>query len=287
MKEKITLKEIAAILIGMFFVSAAVYYIMMPGGFVVGSLSGLVMVLAHFIPLSVSNLTFILNLLLLLAGFLLIGKDFGAKTVITSFLLPVYLWIFEAVTPEVKPLTEDMFVNVLCFILILSVGQAILFNINASSGGLDIIGKLMNRYLHMDLGKSLAIAGFVVAATSILVYDREVLVVSLLGTYLGGVALDYFIDGAHIRKKITIISEQYPEIQEFVVQKLKRGVTLYEARGGWDNSPRVTLVTILQKNEYAQLLAFVSRKDPHAFITVSTVGEVIGKWNAHVRNLKY
>ena len=115
MKEKITLKEIAAILIGMFFVSVAVYYIMMPGGFVVGSLSGLVMVLAHFIPMSVSNLTFILNLLLLLAGFLLIGKDFGAKTVITSFLLPVYLWIFEAVTPEVKPLTEDMFVNVLCF----------------------------------------------------------------------------------------------------------------------------------------------------------------------------
>lgn len=287
MKEKITLKEIAAILIGMFFVSVAVYYIMMPGGFVVGSLSGLVMVLAHFIPMSVSNLTFILNLLLLLAGFLLIGKDFGAKTVITSFLLPVYLWIFEAVTPNVPPLTDDMFVNVLCFILLLSLGQAILFNINASSGGLDIVGKLMNRYLHIELGKSLAIAGFVVAGTSILVYDREVLVVSLLGTCLGGVVLDYFIDGAHIRKKITIISEQYPEIQEFAVQKLRRGVTLYEARGGWDNSPHVTLVTILQKNEYAQLLAFVSRKDPHAFITVSTVGEVIGKWNAHVRNVKY
>lgn len=282
---KCTFKEFAILAIGMLFVAVSVYYIMMPSGFVVGTISGLVLVVSHFIPLSISTLTLIMNVFLLILGFIFIGKDFGGKTVITSLLMPFYLRIFEIITPSVPELTDDPLVNVICFVLVLSIGQAMLFNINASSGGLDIVAKLLNKYLHTDLGESLSISGFVVAATSILVYDKKTLVLSLLGTYLGGIVLDHFIDGTHIRKKISIISPCYPEIQEYIVKKLNRGATLYQARGGWDNSERVTLVTILQKNEYAQLLAYVNQLDPHAFVTVATVGEVIGQWNPHIRNV--
>lgn len=285
MKEKINLKEFIILAIGMLFVAIAVYYIMMPSGFVIGTISGLVLVLSHFIPVSISTLTLIMNASLLIIGFIFIGKDFGGKTVITSLLMPVYLRIFEIITPSVPELTDDLFVNVICFVLVLSIGQTMLFSINASSGGLDIVAKLMNKYLHTDLGESLSLSGLIVAATSILVYDKKILIVSLLGTYLGGVVLDHFIDGTHIRKKICIISSHYAEIQDYVVKKLNRGVTLYQARGGWDNSERIELVTILQKNEYAQLLAYVSQIDPAAFVTVATVGEVIGQWNPHIRNL--
>ncbi len=281
MKEKISLKEFMVLLVGMFFVSAAIYYIMMPSEFVVGSLSGLVIVLTNFIPLKVSTLTFILNSLLFILGFLLIGKEFGGKTVITSLILPVYLAIFEVVTPEPQELTNNILVNLLCFVICLSFGQTMLFNINASSGGLDIVAKILNKYMHIEIGRSLMIAGFVIAASSIFVYDRNTLVISVLGTYIDGVVLDQFLDGSHIRKKISIISPQYDEIREFIVKKLNRGVTLYNAVGGWDNSEKIELVTILQNNEYASLLEFVNNTDPSAFITVSTVGQVIGQWNPH------
>lgn len=151
-KAKNILKEYATITVGMFIVSASVYYLMMPNSFVVGSISGLVMVLANFIPLKVSTMTMILNVALLIIGIVFVGKEFGGKTVITSLMLPVYLRIFETVTPDVPPLTDDMFINMLCHILVISIGQAILFNVNASSGGLDVVAKVLNKYLHFEIG---------------------------------------------------------------------------------------------------------------------------------------
>lgn len=284
MKKKINWKEYVTLTFGMLFVSAAVYYLMLPSKFVVGSISGLVMVLTNFIPLSMSTLTLIMNVALLVVGFVFIGKDFGVKTVITSLLLPVYLRIFETVTPDVPPLTDEMLINVICYVLVVSFGQALLFNANASSGGLDIVAKLLNKYIHVEIGKGLSIAGFVTAASSILVYDRKTLVVSLLGTYLSGIMLDNFIDGFHIRKRVCILSGQYREVQEFIVQDLHRGATLYPAYGGLDNKEKTEVVTILEKNEYAKLLNYIHKEDPSAFVTVSTVGEVIGEWNEHKRN---
>lgn len=279
MKEKISLKELFTLTFGMFFVSAAVYYLMLPSKIVVGSISGLVMVLTNFIPLPMSTLTFIMNVILLVVGFVCIGKEFGVKTVITSMMLPAYLWIFERISPEVPPLTDEVLVNVICYVLVISFGQALLFNINASSGGLDIVAKVLNKYFHAEIGKSLSIAGFVTAATSILVYDRKTLVISLLGTYLSGMILDNFIDGFHIRKRVCILSPYYQQIQTFIVKELHRGATLYPAFGGLDNSEKMEVVTILEKAEYAKLLEYIHKKDPDAFVTVSTVGEVIGQWN--------
>lgn len=285
MKEKINLREYVILIVGMFIVAVSVYYVMLPGGFVLGSLSGLVIVLVHFIPLSVSALTFILNVILLIIGFLFIGKEFGGKTVVASVLLPAYLAIFERVTPEVTSLTGDMLTDMLCFLLLLCFGQALLFNINASSGGLDIVAKLLNKYLYMDLGKAVTIAGFVTAATSILVYDRKTLVVSLLGTYLSGIVLDHFIDGFHTRKRVCIITEDYQAVQDYIVKELHRGVTLYSAYGGMNHEEKTEVVTILEKNEYGKLLTYIHENNPAAFMTVSTVGEVIGEWNKNRRSI--
>lgn len=281
MKNKGIVKDYVIITISMFVVTAAIYYLMMPNGFVIGSLSGVVMVLAHFVPLKVSTMTLIANVVLLIVGYIFIGKDFGTKTVVTSLMLPFYLRVFEIITPNVPSLTDDMLVNMFCHVLVISFGQAILFNANASSGGLDVIAKLLNKYFHIEIGKSLTIAGFVTASTSILVYDRKTLVISLLGTYLSGLVLDSFIDGFHIRKRVCILSEKYQDMQRFVVEELHRGATLYPAFGGLDNKERTEVVTILEKNEYAKLLAFIHETDLTAFVTVSTVGEVIGQWNEH------
>ena len=285
MKKKVNLKEYAILIVGMFIVAASVYYVMMPGGFVLGSLSGLVIVLVNFIPLSVSALTFILNAILLIIGFIFIGKEFGGKTIVASVLLPAYLAIFERVTPEVSSLTGDILTDMICFLLMLCFGQALLFSINASSGGLDIVAKLLNKYLYMELGKAVVIAGFVTAATSILVYDRKTLVVSILGTYLSGIVLDHFIDGFHMRKRVCIITPNYNMVQEYIVGELHRGVTLYSAYGGMNHEEKTEVVTILEKNEYGKLLAFIHENDPSAFLTVSTVGEVIGEWNRNRRGI--
>lgn len=266
-------------------VSAAIYYCMLSSGIVVGSISGLIMVIGEFIPVPISIMTFFVNVLLLIVGFIFIGRDFGLKTVITSMMLPVYLWIFEQITPNAPAPTDDMFVNMLCYVLISCFGQAILFNANASSGGLDIIAKVLNKYTHVEIGKSLSIAGYVTALSSILVYDRKTLVISLLGTYLCGLALDHFIDGFSIRKRVCILSENYQEIQLFIVNELHRGATLYPAYGGLDHQEKTEVVTILEKSEYAKLLDFIHRTDPSAFLTVSTVAEVIGNWNSRRKRI--
>ncbi len=279
MKKEFDLKSFLTMLAGMFLISAAVYYIMMPANLVLGSLSGLVLVLVNFIPLKVSALTFILNAVLLVCGYIFIGKEFGAKTVVTSLLLPVYLWVFEIVTPDVSSLSGNTVIDLACFMVVISMGQALLFNMNASSGGLDVVAKLLNKYLGFKIGESLTIAGFIIACTSIFVYDRETMVVSLIGTYIYGLVLDRYCDGFRIRKKVCILSVKYQEIQEYIVKELHRGATLYHAYGGMGLTERMEVVTILEKSEYGKLLAYIHQADPAAFVTVSTVNEVIGEWN--------
>ena len=279
MKKEFNLKSFLTMLAGMFLISAAVYYIMMPANLVLGSLSGLVLVLVNFIPLKVSTLTFILNAVLLVCGYIFIGKEFGAKTVVTSLLLPVYLWIFEIVTPDVSSLSGNTVIDLACFMVVISMGQALLFNMNASSGGLDVVAKLLNKYLGFKIGESLTIAGFIIACTSIFVYDRETMVVSLIGTYIYGLVLDRYCDGFRIRKKVCILSVKYQEIQEYIVKELHRGATLYHAYGGMGLTERMEVVTILEKSEYGKLLAYIHQADPAAFVTFSTVNEVIGEWN--------
>lgn len=275
MKYKEAVREFSIITFATIIVAAAVFFFLIPSHVSVGSISGLAIVLGNFVPLNISSITFILNIFLLIAGFLFIGREFGAKTVYTSFLLPVVLAILEFIFPENQSITNDAFLDVLCYIFVVSIGLAMLFNRNASSGGLDIVAKFLNKYLHMELGKAMSLAGMCVALSSALVYDKKIVVLSVLGTYLNGIALDHFIFGFNVKKRVCIISEYEKEIREFILHHLHSGATIYEAVGAYDGKPRTEIITIVDKNEYVTLMNYVLKTDQNAFVTVYTVNEII------------
>lgn len=279
MSWKTLIKEYATVTIGIFIVALAVFFFMIPSNVVVGSLTGLVMVLTNFIPVKISVLTLIFNAILLIIGFIFVGKEFGGKTVYAAVLLPILLGVFEIAFPNNKSLTNDILIDTICYLLVVSVGMAMLFNVNASSGGLDIVAKILNKYTHVELGKAISIAGMVTAFTAIFVYDTKTLVLSLLATYANGIILDNFIDGYNRRKRVCILSENHEQIQAFITNELKRGVTLYQAIGGYKKEEKTEIVTILTRSEYAALLNYLHSIDQRAFVTVSTVNEVVGEWN--------
>lgn len=269
------MKEFIVITFATLIVSAAVFFFLIPSQVSVGSISGLAMILGNIIPLHISIITFILNGLLLIIGFLLIGKEFGAKTVYTSLLLPLFLRIFEIWFPDFSSINGDPFLDMVCYIFVVSIGLAILFRENASSGGLDIAAKLLNKYFRMDMGKAMALPGMCVALSSILFYDKKLVVLSLLGTYLNGLVLDHFIFGLNLKKRVCIISEKEAEIRSFILNRLHSGATIYEGRGAYDGQPKTEIITIVDKNEYALLMSYLLKTDPSAFVTVYTVSEVI------------
>lgn len=275
MKKSDFMKKFIVITFATLIVSAAVFFFLIPSQVSVGSISGLAMILGNIIPLHISIITFILNGLLLIIGFLLIGKEFGAKTVYTSLLLPLFLRIFEIWFPDFSSINGDPFLDMVCYIFVVSIGLAILFRENASSGGLDIVAKLLNKYFRMDMGKAMALPGMCVALSSILFYDKKLVVLSLLGTYLNGLVLDHFIFGLNLKKRVCIISEKEAEIRSFILNRLHSGATIYEGRGAYDGQPKTEIITIVDKNEYALLMSYLLKTDPSAFVTVYTVSEVI------------
>ncbi len=275
MKKSDFMKEFIVITFATLIVSAAVFFFLIPSQVSVGSISGLAMILGNIIPLHISIITFILNGLLLIIGFLLIGKEFGAKTVYTSLLLPLFLRIFEIWFPDFSSINGDPFLDMVCYIFVVSIGLAILFRENASSGGLDIVAKLLNKYFRMDMGKAMALPGMCVALSSILFYDKKLVVLSLLGTYLNGLVLDHFIFGLNLKKRVCIISEKEAEIRSFILNRLHSGATIYEGRGAYYGQPKTEIITIVDKNEYALLMSYLLKTDPSAFVTVYTVSEVI------------
>lgn len=275
MKKSDFMKEFIVITFATLIVSAAVFFFLIPSQVSVGSISGLAMILGNIIPLHISIITFILNGLLLIIGFLLIGKEFGAKTVYTSLLLPLFLRIFEIWFPDFSSINGDPFLDMVCYIFVVSIGLAILFRENASSGGLDIVAKLLNKYFRMDMGKAMTLPGMCVALSSILFYDKKLVVLSLLGTYLNGLVLDHFIFGLNLKKRVCIISEKEAEIRSFILNRLHSGATIYEGRGAYDGQPKTEIITIVDKNEYALLMSYLLKTDPSAFVTVYTVSEVI------------
>ena len=195
MKDKKTwysINDFAIINLGAVLAAAAIYFFMLPSHVAVGSASALAMVISNFVPVSVSLITLLLNVFLLILGFTLIGPEFGAKTVYTAIMVPVMMGVFEILVPDFQSLTQDPLLDVLCYILVVGMAMAILFSRNASSGGLDIVAKIMNKYLRMDLGRAVFISGIVVALTSVLCYDAKTVVLSVLGTYFGGMIVDYF-----------------------------------------------------------------------------------------------
>ena len=255
-------------------IAAGVYFFLVPSKASVSSISGLGMILTNFIPLPLSAITIILNVVLLIIGFFTCGKEFGVKTVYTSVMLPVFLGIFEKIFPSYTSMTGSQELDVLCYILVVSMGLSVLFNRNASSGGLDIVAKILNKYLHMELGKAMSLAGMCVALSSALVYDKKTVVLSILGTYFNGMVLDHFIFGQNIKRRVCIITKKEQELSRFIIHDLHSGATIYEAIGAYKMEKHREVITIVDKREYQKLMNFINREDPDAFITVYNVSDM-------------
>ncbi len=275
MKVKDFIKEFIYITIATVIVGVAVFFFLVPSQLSIGSISGLAIVLSNLVPLSVSQLTMIMNVALLVISFLLVGKDFGIKTVYTSILLPVVIGIFEKVFPNNQSLTGDQVIDGIGYCLVVSIGLSMLFIDNASSGGLDIIAKLMNKFLRMDLGKAMGLSGMAVALSSALVYDTKTVVLSVMGTYFSGIVLDYFIFGSTEKKRVCIISAQHEKILDYILYEIHSGATQYHAYGAFTDRMHWEINTIVDRNEYAKLVKYITAVDPKAFVTVYSVNEMM------------
>ncbi len=268
------IKEGAILTVAVAIIAAAVYFFLVPSHTSISSISGLGIVLSNFVPLPLSAITMILNVVLLIIGFFTCGREFGVKTVYTSIMLPVFLGVFEIIFPNFGSMTGSQELDVLCYILVVSVGLSILFNRNASSGGLDIVAKIMNKYLHMELGKAMSLSGMCVALSAALVYDKKTVVLSILGTYFNGIVLDHFIFDHNIKRRVCIITKKEEELRQFIVHDLHSGATIYEAIGAYNMEKKYEIITIVDKGEYQKLMKFINQEDPKAFITVYNVSNM-------------
>lgn len=267
-------KEMAILTGAVAIIAAAVYFFLVPSHTSVSSISGLGIVLSNFVPLPLSAITMVLNIVLLIIGFFTCGREFGAKTVYTSVMLPVFLRFFERLFQDFGSMTDSQELDVLCYILVVSVGLSILFNRNASSGGLDIVAKIMNKYLHMELGKAMSLSGMCVALSAALVYDKKTVVLSILGTYFNGIVLDHFIFDNSIKRRVCIITEKEEALRQFIINDLHSGATMYEAIGAYNFEKHNEIITIVDKNEYQKLMNFINREDPKAFVTIYNVSSM-------------
>lgn len=283
-------KELLIMTIGMMFGAAAVYYFLMPSKLIIGSISGLSIVLSEVFgnmgfAIKTSTLILVINAFLLILAWLLIGAEFGLKTVYTALILGPLVDLWEIILPYEKLITEgtsvmnDPWLDLICFVLMLSVSQAILFRINASTGGLDILAKIVNKYLHFDIGASVTIAGAIICCTALAINPFRMVIIGLIGTWINGLAVDYFTDSLNKRKRVCIISPNYEEIRQFILNDLKRGCSLYPLKGGYSLEDKVEVVSLLTQDEYAKLFNFLKDKEFPHFITAGNVSEIYGSWN--------
>ena len=268
------LKDYAVISFGTAIIAAAVYFFMIPGKLTPGSAAAVALLLSNIIPLPVSAITLGINISLLVVGILLIGPEFGAKTIYASILMPLVMGVYEMLFPNFVSINQDPLLDMLCYVLVVSMGLAIVFNCNASSGGLDIVAKLMNKYLRMEMGKAMATSGMAVCVAALLVYDLKTVIISIIGTYFSGIVVDYFIFGMNIKRKVCILSSKHEEILDFILHDLHSGASLYEAKGAYDKTIRTEINAIVDKQEYSKLMDYLAKTDPKAFVTVYSVNEV-------------
>jgi uncharacterized membrane-anchored protein YitT (DUF2179 family) len=278
------IKEFVIITFGAILAATAIYFFMLPLNLAIGSGSAIAMMLSTFIPLPVSMLSLGLNVILLIIGFILIGSEFGIKTVYAAILVPLVIGLYEIIFPNFESLTNDPVVDVICYTIVVGMGMALLFSCNASSGGLDIVAKILNKYTHMDIGTSVSVSGVVVAAASFFFYDTKIAVISILGTYFGGMVVDKFIFGLNIKRRVCVISERLDDIVKFVLHDLHSGATINEIIGAYDMTRRREVIVIVNKQEYKRLMDFVKKLDPKAFVTVYAVNEI--RYQPKVRSHK-
>ena len=276
---------------GMFVASCSVYFFLIPSHLIVGSITGLSLVIAKFVPfLSVGTMIFIINAILLLLAFVLIGNEFGAKTVYTALILGPMIDFLGAVCPIKESLfavtiqgTGQVIANpwfdLLCFVLVLSVSQSILFSINASTGGLDILAKIINKYCHVSLGTSVTIGGGAICCSAFLINDVSLVIMGLVGTWINGLVVNYFMASINSRIRVYIITDDYRTIVDFVINTINRGCTLHEVTGGYKGQKHVQLEIVLSEDDFSRLIDFMHKEHIESFMTSDQVSAVYGLWN--------
>lgn len=289
-------KELIIMTVGMFIAAAAVYYFLVPSKLVVGSISGLSIVISGILEkagilVKVSTIVLIINAFLLVLAFFLIGKEFGAKTVYTALILGPMMDIWEKICPADKLFMDgatsimgDPWFDLLCFVFVLSASQAIMFSINASTGGLDILAKIVNKYFHFDIGVSVTVAGVIICCTAFAINPFQLVIIGLIGTWINGLIVDYFMSSISRRKRVCIISDNYDDIRKYIIETLCRGCSLYETMGGYSGEKHIEIQSLLTKDEFADLMAYIKNNNIPAFITAGNVSEIYGHWHKHQKH---
>lgn len=293
--------ELIIMTVGMLITACAVYYFLVPSKLIIGTISGLSIVISGVseqlfgFALPVSTVILVVNAILLVLAYFLIGKEFGTKTVYTALILGPLMRILEkyfpyenfiqqgAATPSIM---GDIWFDLCCFVLLLSAAQAVLFSINASTGGLDILAKIVNKYLHFDIGKSVTVAGACICCTAFAINPFHMVVIGLIGTWINGLVVDYFTASLNNRKRVCIVSKDYDRIRRFIIDDLVRGCTLYEVIGGYSNEKSIELEALLTKDEFSKLMEHINKNEIKAFITAGNVSEVYGLWFKDKKRVK-
>ncbi len=326
-------RELLIMTVGMSFGAAAVYYFLMPSHLIVGSISGLSIVLNTLMGGNADTFSYWvmgINAFLLLLAFILIGNEFGAKTVYTAMILGPLTQLWDRIYPNTN-LTHkvidapeilsqlqagqtvldahgnpyilsrsgevlervrdsvmsgglgngDVWFDLICFVLLLSACQAFMFRINASTGGLDILGKIVNKYLHFEIGTSVAIGGIIICCTSFLINDFRMVVIGIIGTWINGLAIDYFTSSLNRRKRVCIVSAEPERIRKYIVEDLVRGCSLYKVQGGYSGEEHMEIQSLLTQDEFSSVMAFIRNNHIKAFITAGNCSEVYGLWIRH------
>ncbi|HJH61141.1 MAG TPA: YitT family protein [Bacteroidetes bacterium] len=279
--------EFIIMTLGMLVTAMAVHFFLVPSKLIIGTISGLSIVISTLTSFPVSVIAFIINAILLILAYFLIGKEFGIKTVYTALVLSPWLALLETYFPVTESVMGDPWLDLCCFVLLLSSAQAVLFKINASTGGLDILAKIVNKYLHFDIGTSVSVAGAVICCTAFLINDFRMVVVGLIGTWINGLVVDYFTAGLNMRKRVCIISPEHRRLQDHIINDLQRGVTMYEVIGGYSNERKIELEALLSKDEFSELMKYINDNQINAFVTAGNVSEVYGLWNNRKNKVRH
>ena len=285
--------ELIIMTVGMIVTACAVYYFLVPSKLIIGTISGLSIVISGIakeffnLNLEVSTVIFVINAILLILAYILIDKEFGIKTVYTALILGPLIGVLEkyfpyenyiSTTSEIPSIMGDLWLDLCCFVLLLSLAQAVLFKINASTGGLDILAKIVNKYLHFDIGTSVSVAGWIICCTAFMINDARLVIIGLIGTWINGLVVDYFTASFNRRKKVSIISNDHEKIRQFIINDISRGLTIYNVKGGYSGEDKVKLEVLLSTDEFSDLMKFINENEINAFITAGNVSEVYGLW---------
>lgn len=271
-------KNYLLITIGVLIVAFGICFFLIPADLATGGITGLAMVINEVAPaISIGQILLILNIVLFIVGFLTIGKAFGAKTIYASFLLSGIIYVMDEFIKIDAPLVDDLFVNLIVGILIQGIGLGIVFNQDASTGGTDIIAKVLNKFFHFEIGKGLLMADFVVVSLAAYSFGIELAIYAFLGIVMNGFIIDTAIEGFNLKVSVSIISKKTDDIQKFIVDVLERGATIYTAKGAYTMVDKEIVTSVMDKKEFIKLKTYIKEIDPDAFVMISNVREVLGE----------